>query len=93
MFLAFSVRKLMEHSSFHLGLQDQSSKSSILLHEIQAISLYLHAVASPPRIAQSSPVDMKEEGSFQYFSWKSYEGSSPHLVELISITLELNCSI
>ena len=56
---------------------------------IQAIGFYLHAAEIPSRIVQFSPVDLLEEGSFQYFNWKSREGSPPHIGSIVCIIQEL----
>ena len=88
-----SARKLVEDSSFHLVLHIQPFRSNISISSIQAIVFYLHAAIVPSRIAQFSPVDLKEEGSFQYFSWKSYEGPFLHFGHIFSIIIELICII
>ena len=79
----------MNYSSYHFVLHIQSSRSSRSISKIEAIGFYLNAAAVNSRIVHPSLVDLLEEGSFQYFSCKSCEGSSPHIGSIVSITQEL----
>ena len=86
---SISARKQVEDSSFHLVLQVQPFRRSISISGIQAIVFYLHVAAIPSWITQSSLVDLKEEGSFKYFSWKSSEVPCSHFGFTVSTIVEL----